>query len=290
MERVLIACRPCGRQYDASHLAPGDRLRCECGERLTVERHAPRSPRPRRCGACGGALAVDARTCAYCDAEITLEERGLREICPVCYARLLIGARFCMDCGVAIEPQAIVAAPEAKPCPRCAGGLRSRSVGRLAFIECKSCAGLWLEPGVLETLCDDAEASALARQALGADARIVPASQPGTGPMYLACIRCDDRMTRRNFGGSSGIVIDVCKHHGLWLDHAELERILDFVRSGGLVRARERERARAKSQLERAQDGALPSLGADDHDLFGDRSGGVELTDVLRWAVRWLQR
>jgi Zn-finger nucleic acid-binding protein len=283
---MLVACAVCGRQYDASHLATGERLRCECGERIEIVLRVARAPRPRRCGACGGALGVDARACAYCDGEITLEDRGLSEICPVCYARMLTGAKYCMDCGVAIAPQVIAAAAADKRCPRCDGELRSRALGRVNLIECKSCAGLWLEPGVLESLCDQTESACAVLSALAGDGRAPSAPSTRSGPMYLPCIRCDDRMTRKNFGGSSGILIDVCKNHGAWLDHTELERILEFVRGGGLVRAREREAAHALARLEGSQSGgALPM-----HDVFEDRRESIELGDVLAWVARWLSR
>jgi Zn-finger nucleic acid-binding protein len=280
--RILVACSSCARQYDATHLAPGEKIRCECGERVTVEHRAAHTPRPIRCGACGGPLEVDARACAYCDAQITLEERRLAEICPVCFARMLSGARFCMECGVAIKPQAIVAVAEDARCPRCNGELRSRAIATSNVIECKGCAGLWLDPGVLESLCERAEASPALLEPLATPS----ASAPRHGPMYLPCIRCDDRMTRKNFGGSSGIVIDLCKHHGAWLDHTELDRILAFVRGGGLARARERESARAALRLERAQENARPIA----PDFLEERRATIDLGDVLAFVARLVSR
>ncbi len=41
-------------------------------------------------------------------------------------------------------------------------------------------------------------------------------------------------MTRTNFGGQSGIVVDVCREHGTWFDRGELDSALEFVRAGGL--------------------------------------------------------
>jgi Zn-finger nucleic acid-binding protein len=41
-----------------------------------------------------------------------------------------------------------------------------------------------------------------------------------------------------NFGGSSGIIVDVCKAHGTWLDTGELPRVLEFVRGHGLGQKR----------------------------------------------------
>ena len=42
-------------------------------------------------------------------------------------------------------------------------------------------------------------------------------------------------------GRRSGVVLDVCKEHGLWFDLDELRRVLAFISAGGLDRARELE-------------------------------------------------
>jgi Zn-finger nucleic acid-binding protein len=46
-------------------------------------------------------------------------------------------------------------------------------------------------------------------------------------------------MNRVNFGRVSGIVVDLCKGHGVWFDANELQGILTFVAHGGLDRMRE---------------------------------------------------
>jgi Zn-finger nucleic acid-binding protein len=77
---------------------------------------------------------------------------------------------------------------------------------------------------------------------------------------YVACPVCSALMNRRNFGGASGVIVDVCARHGTWFDLGELPRALAFVESGGLTRAREREaqehqrlaRERAASAVEPA--------------------------------------
>jgi hypothetical protein len=48
-------------------------------------------------------------------------------------------------------------------------------------------------------------------------------------------------MNRVNFGRVSGIVIDLCKGHGVWFDAGELQGVLHFVATGGLDRMRESE-------------------------------------------------
>jgi Zn-finger nucleic acid-binding protein len=48
-------------------------------------------------------------------------------------------------------------------------------------------------------------------------------------------------MNRVNYARRSGVVLDVCKTHGMWFDQDELRRVLAFIAAGGLDRARERE-------------------------------------------------
>jgi hypothetical protein len=67
-------------------------------------------------------------------------------------------------------------------------------------------------------------------------------------------------MHRRNYGRKSGVIVDTCQQHCLWFDHEELGAILDWVRQGGLERARiwarqlqsEEDRARRSGRQESA--------------------------------------
>lgn len=70
--------------------------------------------------------------------------------------------------------------------------------------------------------------------------RPVPESVPGASPSslrgdrwdsvtYLPCPLCSVLMNRKNFGDRSGIVVDVCKAHGVWLDRGELDALIAFA-------------------------------------------------------------
>lgn len=290
---VLCACPHCRRQWDATGLPADARLRCTCGASFDVPAAPVRAPRVFRCDQCGAALPAEGRTCAYCSAEITLEERGLSGVCPGCSARLALNARFCMECGLAIQPQRLTALREGVACPRCRAALRVRELGPQSAIECSSCAGLWLAPAFFEELCRRAEQEGLVAAALE--------GRPGTGATgaapasYIPCITCGELMLRKNFGECSGVVIDVCKHHGVWLDHRELARILAFVQQGGLLRAREREVARLQRAAERRAQNALPpavpgAFPGGPRDAWEDQD---DLLDGLAWlgrsVARWLR-
>jgi Zn-finger nucleic acid-binding protein len=237
------------------------------------------------CSSCGAPFPAGATICAHCSAEITLEERDLDALCGACGARMSRRARFCMRCGRAVPPQPVAPRPELAPCPRCKGTLRERQLeggGPLAFVvECGSCGGLWLSPGTLDRLCADHEAAHSASAHL--IRRPPPPLKIDTGKVsYLPCPECRDFMVRRNFGGSSGVIVDVCKNHGVWLDHAELEKVVDFARGGGLEAERRRELERLEREVRETKQRRIDAgaetwleprhhvMGYDLGDLFGD--------------------
>jgi Zn-finger nucleic acid-binding protein len=57
---------------------------------------------------------------------------------------------------------------------------------------------------------------------------------------YRHCPVCKSMMQRRHYAKGSGVIIDLCRHDGVWFDADELHRILLWVRSGGLQRAQQR--------------------------------------------------
>lgn len=128
-------------------------------------------------------------------------------------------------------------------------------MGRHVLTECGGCGGLWLAAPVFEELCSAAERAGIASGV--AAARSAPVVSERV--VYRPCPACHELMTRRNHGGSSGVVVDVCRGHGIWLDHRELEQVLAWVRAGGPERERQRrvERARRAEPAE-ARPPSLP--------------------------------
>ena len=59
------------------------------------------------------------------------------------------------------------------------------------------------------------------------------AEHPPHGSFYRPCVVCGRLTNRVNYGHASGVIIDVCKDHGIWFDANELARILAWVRAGG---------------------------------------------------------
>ena len=110
-------------------------------------------------------------------------------------------------------------------CPRCSQPIRSRTYEGVEVDQCPSCSGIWLDDQELAPILStrelefspEAVASAIATQSLG-----IPESEKAA---EKACPKCGESMLPMNFGGNSGVLLDRCVEHGLWLDRGELERI-----------------------------------------------------------------
>jgi Zn-finger nucleic acid-binding protein len=138
-------------------------------------------------------------------------------------------------------------------------------IGEVHLAECPDCDGLWLEAEAFERLCATREARAAFLH------RAVPAPDSGAAPRpdrvrYRPCPRCRKLMNRVNFGRASGIILDVCRGHGTFLDPGEMRRVTTFIDTGGLDLARDRERqslVEEQRRLRALQDGPAARLSHD---------------------------
>jgi Zn-finger nucleic acid-binding protein len=190
-------------------------------------------PSSLRCPGCGAPADSDAARCEYCGAALATVT------CASCFAPMFAGSRFCAHCGAEATREYV---EEEKPlkCPRCREDMRALRLGSITAHECAQCGGLWLDPESLQKLANAREESAGVVSALAA--RVPLAAAPPDVVRYVPCPRCDKLMNRSNFARSSGVILDICKAHGVWLDRGELQRVLGFIESGGLTVARERAR------------------------------------------------
>jgi Zn-finger nucleic acid-binding protein len=252
----LVACLHCHAQYDVTHVETKS-FACRCGEELEARPPEGVERDVQRCGACGALLAAGAEQCEYCRSAVVRALDGPSLICPECYARNLDGCRFCTACGVSFAPSAIPTQEVELPCPCCGALMPVREVGGIALNECPGCHGLWVPEGHFAALVQRAiDAHAQRGDAQPAAQPRVRGANPGaTRVSYRRCPVCEAMMNRHNFQRRSGVIIDVCKPHGTWLDADELEQICGFIQSGGLASAqlREAERAREEERAARTE-------------------------------------
>ena len=158
---------------------------------------------------------------------------------------MFLGSKHCPRCGAAGDrTDSNVTA--GKHCPRCRTEMQVVTVGKQKVLECVTCLGLWLTPKAFEKICADKEVhSAVLGSASLTDAR---RSIEETKVNYIPCPECSQLMNRANFARCSGVIIDLCKKHGVWFDRNELSRIVEFIESGGLELSRTREKRALEEQ------------------------------------------
>lgn len=151
------------------------------------------------CPNCGGAFD-DEGLCGFCHQGVRFAGEGFRgsdsELdCPVCTDRRLYEITFR---GVRIDV-------------------------------CTHCSGAWFDLGEVEQIVNNTrvEAQTGAFEATPAD---VPAPPPRERA-YIGCPKCGAMMNVRNWERRSGILVDGCRHHGVWLDGGEVARIRSWAAS-----------------------------------------------------------
>ena len=241
--RLLVACPQCQRQYDASGRRVGSRFRCHCGSVVTVAQPKGHEADVVRCSSCGGPREGQSLACGHCGADFTIHERDLETICPHCLARVSDRAKFCHHCGTGLTPEELACAKTQYSCPACEGQRQLVSRRLAAYdvtaLECDLCAGLWLGTEAFELVTQRSHDAAM--QAMGPN-KMAPPPTPQDAPTgrptrYRSCVVCGKLMHRDNFGRRSGVVVDVCRPHGIWFDSDELSRIVTWIRKGGLAQA-----------------------------------------------------
>lgn len=264
MLRLIVACNVCGRQFDASEREIGSSFRCSCGTRILVPAPRPHEAAVVRCSSCGAPRLGQAARCSFCDADFTLREQDLDTLCPHCMARTSGRSSFCHHCGCALLVEELARDETRHPCPACGPDrlLESRRLGQeqpFSVLECRRCGGLWVGKDLFRLLADSAQRLRVYEQDHGpGPARPTP-QQANAGALYRPCPLCSMRMNRQNYGRRSGVILDVCRQHGVWCDTDELDRVLAWIRSGGLEGVKEDDaldarRAAREHELKRQAD------------------------------------
>ncbi|MGH7270886.1 MAG: double zinc ribbon domain-containing protein, partial [Polyangiaceae bacterium] len=156
------------------------------------------------CPSCGAGVAEGARRCAHCDTPL------LTVRCATCFQMNAPDAVHCSGCGrdLGLEP-----IPRDSPlsCPNCRVAMSALDCGPGLICDCGRCGGQFVELAALRDL--------FARHAqLGTGVARTRATErlAELSVHYRACPVCHALMNRHNFGGASGLIVDVCAKHGTW--------------------------------------------------------------------------
>ncbi len=130
-----------------------------------------------------------------------------KKICPHCKRQINAQLKFCPFCGGEIPDEFEKREPV---CPRCGIKLEQKIFKNEEY-------GLWLDRGEFQRATR--ESYLYKDEGLDGEYLKSPSSDP---VVYIPCVRCGKLMIRKNFARISGIIINECSRHGVWLDAGEL--------------------------------------------------------------------
>lgn len=133
-------------------------------------------------------------------------------------------------------------------CPQCTtplGVIEFETVSRIRIERCSTCHGMFFNPGEIESLLD-----AQTNPLVWLDPVQIQQIDDDFGHQreifYQKCPMCDERMSHVNFGARSGVILDRCGTHGIWLEGSKLRRLTEWWRAGGKLIYQQNEANRAK--------------------------------------------
>lgn len=228
-----------------------------------------------KCPSCGASAEVGATHCEYCKARLATVA------CPSCFGMMFVGEKYCSHCGARSDRPGAEEG-SARLCPRCQVQMKAVTIGTNHLLECDTCDGIWADAASLEQLAAEREKQAAV---LGMPAPPAEAPEVEKNIRYVPCPECRKLMNRVNFAHCSCVIVDVCKAHGTWFDKDELRRAIEFIRSGGMEKARVRQLAEIEEQQRR-----LKSMQAD-AGMFMERGRDTAGTgsDVVDFLVSLLR-
>lgn len=193
------------------------------------------------CPNCGAAVADNSAHCGHCRSRLKTMS------CSSCFGTIFEGSNFCPLCGSKAIAANILDEKSLGDCPRCKAKLQFIEVDEIRLSECERCEGVWSDIETFEAICANRENQAAV---LGKLDEIL--QHPKLQKIqYVPCPRCKQLMNRSNFAKVSGVIIDICKQHGLWFDADELPAIIEFIRKGGLEYSRQKEKASLDAEKSR---------------------------------------
>ena len=184
-----------------------------------------------RCQWCTAPLPPGGALCSYCGRRSDVDLQGVHEFTVAQPA----SPRVCPACGIPMQ------------------SLDLRLGGRFYIERCERCLSLFFDPNEIETLLERSAAAVFQVDHARLD-EVARGRRDAPAPTrYYRCPVCRTAMNRVNFGARSGVIVDQCPKHGMWLEGGELRRLLEWKKAGGQIldRRRRAERAAEELRLER---------------------------------------
>ena len=163
--------------------------------------------------------------------------------CQYCNRKINKSIRYCPHCGEE-NPKEPMSTPPL--CPKCNCVLEENEYRGSTIDICPQCEGLWLDTNEFD--CHISERDTFSDETIPRKYhKQLFTDKAG----YIKCVRCGALMVRKNFRRISGVLIDVCRDHGVWLDAGEVEQIRCFIANGGLNKSQDKATIDNRIEIER---------------------------------------
>jgi Zn-finger nucleic acid-binding protein len=218
------------------------------------------------CVNCGAPLPPKSNICKFCS---TLNDTDLR----------------------AIQSRARQGPESTRDCPRCRTKMQTialRTDGRMMVERCEKCLGIFFDPGELEGLIDASVSNVHEVDHERMETLLEEEIDRERSVTYVPCPDCGKLMNRKNYGARAGVIVDVCKKDGIWLDGGELGALLKWVKAGGKLHHRQQtaEEQRLQQRSERQKQYLEKALQPRSEYASAERRNRSPLEDALGALLR----
>ncbi len=197
--------------------------------------------------------------------------------CKYCSAPLPKSSIICEYCGVRNDIEVISNTTSLLPksrrtCPDCLIYLDSIDIGKNStFIieKCSRCFGLFFDLYELEKLVEKPQKESYWINHKKLQSLLQHPLHKDT-VQYRKCPECNKFMHRINYSQRSGIIMDTCSKHGIWLDAGELKQMREWIALGGKKRAQEQDLQEGRSS-KRGAFSSTSSQRSVDYSTYGRR-------------------
>jgi len=224
--------------------------------------------------------------------------------CKSCSAPLPPNAILCEYCGTrndtdltGIHTYTTHELESTRICPKCQIAMKTIDLklnGKFYIERCDQCMGLFFDPGELEVLLKASVKNVFHINRQKLDQINATMARQDQCVSYVKCPECHKVMNRVNFGSRSGVILDRCTEHGVWLDGGELRHLFEWMKAGGEILDQEvREaniRRKEKEQMAvKKRDTSLQMGGVHIYDTEFT-PGDTDLFQVVQGVVRWFMK
>ncbi len=164
------------------------------------------------CVNCSAPLPSNSIECEYCGSRNDTDLKGIHEFTT----QEVHSQRICPKCNITLQT------------------IDLKIDGKFLIERCEECFGLFFDSGEIEALLDASVKNVYTINLKKLDnINLAMTPKDAANVIYIKCPVCSRFMNRVSFGIKSGVIIDRCKEHGVWLNAGELRHLFEWKKAGG---------------------------------------------------------